>query len=452
MAGAYEKFEKEYIERTPKSQELYEDARAYLPGGVPNNAGFRAPYPVYMKEGHGAYIIDMDDNEYIDLMIGGGPHILGHGHPAIVEAAQKQVALATNLIAPNALVVELAKKITQHMDGMEMVRFVNSGSEATHMAIRAARAFTGKQKVAKFEGNFHGQFDNLLIGGTQISGPEDSPDANPQGAGIPDSVIGDTIVLPFNDAESAAAGIKEHAGELAAVILEPVAGTWLGGISAERAFLEAVRRVTEEENILLIYDEVITGFRLGLGGATSVNGVVPDMRAMGKAIGGGFPCGAFGGRADVMDSVISPATQPHETNKAYQSGTFSGNPLSSAAGLAMIAELEKPGAYESMDAHAERIRARVMQIGKELEIPIQAVGEGSIFGIFFADKAPRNIRDVARADGVTAKAFFMGLVANGIYVTPFHLGFTNAAQTDGDIDTILDASERVLKEIKASGP
>jgi glutamate-1-semialdehyde 2,1-aminomutase len=451
MAGAYEKFEEKYKERTPKSRELYEDAQTHLPGGVPNNAGFRSPYPVYMKEAHGAYIFDLDDNEYVDLMIGGGPQILGHGHPAVVAAAQKQVALGTNLIAPNPLVVELAKKIKEHMDGMEMVRFVNSGSEATHMALRAARAFTGRQKIAKFEGNFHGQFDNLLIGGTQISGPEDTPDANPQGAGIPDSVIGDTVVLPFNDAEAAAAGIKEHAGELAAVILEPVAGTWLGGISAEPAFLDAVRRVTEEEGILLIYDEVITGFRLGLGGATSVNGVVPDMRAMGKAIGGGFPCGAFGGRADVM-SVIAPATQPHETDKAYQSGTFSGNPVSSAAGLAMIAELEKPGVYERMDGHSERIRSRMTELGRELGIPVQAVGEGSIFGVFFAKQPPRNIRDVARADSATAKAFFMGLVANGVYVTPFHLGFTNAAQTDGDIDRVLDASELVLREIKASGP
>ena len=237
----------------------------------------------------------------------------------------------------------------------------------------------------------------------------------------------------------------------AAVILEPVGGAWLAGVAAEVPFLEAIRRVTEEEGIILIYDEVITGFRLSLSGAVSISGVVPDLRALGKAIGGGLPIGVYGGKREIMDTVVTPASQPHEKDKMYQSGTFTGNPMSTAAGLAMISGLEKPGVYERMNGHGERIRTTLMKMGDELGIELQAVGEGSIFGVFFAGHPIRNIRDVARSNAERGRAFFMGLVANGLYVTPFHLGFTNAAQTDEDIDRVLDIFGHVLEEIKAYG-
>ena len=451
MPTAYEIFEKQYIERTPGSKEVFEEGSRYLPGGVVGNGAFRRPYPIYLKEARGAYIYDVDGNEYIDLLIGGGPNILGHCPPAVTEAVHRQVDLGASLMGTTESAIDLARKVAEHMPGMEMMRYANSGSEATHMCFRAARAYTGRPKIAKFEGNFHGQYDNQLIGGTNIHGPDESPEAWPQGAGIPESQLQDTIVLPFNDAESAVSLIKQHAHELAAVIMEPVGGAWLAGVAAEVPFLEAIRRVTEEEGIILIYDEVITGFRLSLSGAVSISGVVPDLRALGKAIGGGLPIGVYGGKREIMDTVVTPASQPHEKDKMYQSGTFTGNPMSTAAGLAMISGLEKPGVYERMNGHGERIRTTLMKMGDELGIELQAVGEGSIFGVFFAGHPIRNIRDVARSNAERGRAFFMGLVANGLYVTPFHLGFTNAAQTDEDIDRVLDISGHVLEEIKAYG-
>ncbi len=451
MTTAYEIFERQYIERTKRSKETYEKARRVLPGGVAANAGFRSPHPIYMKKASGAYIIDVDDNQYLDIHLSGGPHVLGHSPPAVMDAVRQQLDHGTATAATNEKVIELAGKICEHLPGMEMVRFVNTGSEAVSMSLRAARAYTGRDKIGKFEGHFHGQSDSALIAGSQIEGPEDSPEAVAQGAGIPKSQLQDTVVLPFNDAEAAVTLIKQNAREMAAVILEPIGGVWLGGVEAEPSFLEAIRRVTEEEGILLIFDEVVTGYRLGLSGAVSLSGVMPDLRAMGKVIGGGFPTGAFGGRTDIMEEVVTPASEPHERQKMYQSGTFSGNPISATAGLAMIRELEEPGFFERIDGYGDRIRKGLREMAADLDMEIQAVGRGSIFGVFFGSHPIRNIRDVQRCDAEKGRAFFMGLVANGIFVTPFHLGFTNGAQTDEDIDRVLEVSKYVLTEMKRSG-
>ena len=451
MTTAYDLFEQQYIRRTRKSKETYDEARRVLPGGVAANAGFRSPHPIYMREARGAYVIDVDGNQYVDVHLSGGPHVLGHSPPAVMEAVRGQLDHGTAATSTNEKAIELAGKIREHVPGMEMVRFVNTGSEAVSMALRAARAYTGRDKIGKFEGNFHGQSDSALIAGTQIAGMEDSPEAMAQGLGIPESQLRDTVVLPFNDAEAAVTLIKQHAHEMAAVILEPIGGVWLGGVEAETSFLEAVRRVTEEEGVLLIFDEVVTAYRLGLSGAVSLSGVMPDLRSMGKAIGGGFPIGAFGGRADIMDAVVTPPSSPHEPLKMYQSGTFSGNPVSAAAGLAMIQELQEPGFYDRIDAYGERVRQGLRDIAAGLDVELQAVGRGSIFGVFFGSHPVRNIRDVQRCDPDKGRAFFMGLVANGIYVTPFHLGFTNGAQTDEDIDRILEVSEYVLSQIKRLG-
>jgi len=457
MTTAYELFEKQYISRTRKSKEMYEEARQHLAGGVAGNGAYRRPYPLYVKDAQGSRLWDIDWNEYIDIMCGSGPVILGHSPTAVTEAVRHQLDHGTVTMATCEAAVELAKKIKEHMPGMDVVRFVNSGSEAVQMALRAARVYTGREKHAKCEGNYHGQMDNELVSGSIFGGPDNSPESVAQGPGIPRDVLNSVVVLPWNDTEAAVAIIKKHSKELAAVLLEPVAGAYMGGMPAEKSFVEALRKLCDEEGIVLIYDEVITGFRLGLSGASSVTGVVPDLRTLAKLIGGGFPVGAYGGRRDIMDRAVTPGEKHRgsretpfsgEEAKMFQSGTYSGNPISMAAGLATIKELEKPGFYERIDGYGERIRSGLREIAADVGISTQVSGIASIFSVHFSKHPVRNIRDIARTDKETEAAFYMGLVANGIYCPPFHLGFTSGAHTGADIERILEAAEMVLREIK----
>jgi glutamate-1-semialdehyde 2,1-aminomutase len=448
---AHERFERQYAERTPRSLALYAEALEYLPGGVPGSAGYRPPHPLYVREARGPFLWDVDDNEYIDLLIGGGPNILGHSPPAVVEAVRAQAERGTVTIAPPENVIEMARKIRGHMPHVERIRFVHTGSEAVHIALRAARAFTGRTMVGKFEGNFHGGYDNELVSGMKFSGPANAPESIADCAGIPPSVLADTLVLPFNDAEATVALIEQHASELAAVVVEPVGGTWLGGVVAETPFLQALRAVTEQHGIILIFDEVITGFRVALGGATELTGVVPDLVTLAKAIGGGYPLGAFGGRADIMERVLSPATDPEDArNKIFQSGTFQSNLISLTAGLAMLGELEKPGVHAHMTALGDRLRDGFVRIATDVGFDVQAVGQGPIFGVYFSREPIRTIRDVAASDRSLAATFFLGLVANGIYITPYHLGFANASQTEAVIDRALEIAEMVFTQMRQS--
>jgi len=455
MNTAYPIFEKLYISKTKRSREMYEEARQHLAGGVSGSGAYREPYPLYMKEAKGSRLWDVDGNEYIDIMCSAGPAILGHSPAPIIKAVREQLEHGTVTLVTSEAAIEVAKRIKQHMPGMEMVRFVNSGSEAVHLALRVARAYTGREKHAKCEGNYHGQMDNELVSGDVFGGPENSPKSIAQGAGIPKSVLNDVVVLPWNNSEEAVAIIKKHAKELAAVLLEPVAAMYLGGTPAEKSFLEALRKVCDEEGIVLIYDEVVTGFRLGLSGAYSITGVVPDLRILGKLIGGGFPVGAYGGRKEIMEKVVSSFEKSGEAKstqykgpKIFQSGTFSGNPISMTAGLAMIKELEKPGFYERIDEYGERVRSSLRKIAAEIGIPVQVVGVGSMFCLHFSEHPIKNIRDFAKIDKDTGAAFYMGWEANGIHCPPFHLGFTSGAHTGDDIDKILEVAEMVLREIK----
>jgi glutamate-1-semialdehyde 2,1-aminomutase len=453
MTTAYEIFEKQYVSRTKKSKEMFEEAKQHLAGGVAGNVQYWEPHPLYMKKAEGCKIWDLDWNEYIDIMCSGGPTILGHSPAPVLEAVKQQLDHGTVTVVTGEAAVEVAKKIKQYMPGMELVRFVNSGSEAIQMALRAARAYTGREKHAKCEGNYNGQMDNVLMSGVVFGGPENSPETVAQGAGIPKSVLNDVVVLPWNDAEAAVSIIKKYAKELAAVLLEPVAGACLGGIPAEKSFVEALRKVCDEEGIVLVYDEVITGFRLGLSGAYSITEVVPDLRAMAKLIGGGFPVGAYGGRRDIMERVVSRMEKPggfgpEKQAKMFQSGTFSGNPISMTAGLAMMKELEKPGFYERIDGYGERMRNGLREIAAEVGIPLQVVGIGSIFGLHFCEHPIRTIRDIARSDKATGTTFYMGWLAHGVYCPPLHMAFTSGAHTDADIESILETSEMVLRELK----
>lgn len=454
MNMARKLFEEQYIARTKKSKQLYEEAINYLAGGVPGGARYRRPYPLYMKEAKGSKLWDVDGNEYIDILMGAGPAILGHSPPSVIEAVKTELGRGTVMQVTGAFAVELARKICQHMPGMELIRFVNSGSEAVQIALRAARAFTGRDKHAKFEGSYNGQMDNVLVSGSVYDGSPDKPKAIASSAGIPASVLDDTIILPWNDAEAATALIKKHARELAAVLIDPTGGIFLGGMGTEKSFVQAIREATEKEGIILIFDEVISAFRLGLNGGYSMSGVVPDLRALGKIIGGGFPVGAYGGRRDIMEKVVSPTEAVEEKERAshhqkiFSSGTYSGNPISMIAGLATIKELEKPGFYEYLDSQGERIRNDLTQMAREIGIDIQVLGVRSMFSVQFTAHTVRNLRDILASDRETGGAFFMGLVANGVYIPDHHFAFVSAAHTSDDVTQILAVSEMVLKEIK----
>jgi glutamate-1-semialdehyde 2,1-aminomutase len=452
MTAARAIFEEQYISRTRKSKQMYEEARQYLAGGVPGGARYRRPYPLYLKEARGSRLWDVDGNEYIDILMGAGPAILGHSPPAVMDAVKAHLDRGTVMQVTGEYAVALAKKIAQHMPGMELLRFVNSGSEAVHIALRAARAYTGREKYAKFEGGYNGQMDNVLVSGSVYGGPEERPESQPSSAGIPQCILDDTIVLPWNNAEAAVSLIKEHARELSAVLIDPSGGIFLGGMPPERAFVQALREATQKEGIMLVFDEVITGFRMGLSGGYSLSGVVPDLRALGKIIGGGFPVGAYGGRRDIMEAVVAPpesaAARDAAGQKIFSSGTYSGNPISMVAGLATIAELEKPGFYQRIDGHAQRIRSGLAKMAVDIGLAAQVIGAGSLFSVLFSDRPMKNLRDVLASNRETAGAFYTGLVVNGVYIPEHHFAFMSGAHTDADVDQILAVSETVLKEIK----
>ena len=440
----YEIFEKQYISRTKRSKELYEEAMQHLAGGVAGGGGYRKPHPLYIKDAKGAYLWDVDGNKYIDVLCGAGSPILGHSPTSVMEAVKQQLDHGTSTIVSYELTAELAEKIKQHMPGMELVRFVGTGSEAVHLALRVARVYTGREKYAKCEGTYHGQLDNELISGNVFGGAEDNPESVPMGAGIPKTALDSVVVLPWNDAEASVAIIKKHVKKLAAVLIEPVACGFLGGIPAEKSYIQSLRKVCDEESIIFIWDEVVTGFRFSLNGAYSLYEVIPDLRILGKPIGGGFPVGLYGGRRHIMEKVVTPG----EGAKIFQSGTYSGNPITMTAGLATIKELEKPGFYESINGHGERLRSGLRKIASDVGISVQVTGIGLLFGVHFSEHPIKTFRDVAKSDKEAGAAFSMGLVANDIYCPSFHVMFLCGAHTDTDIDKILDVSKDVLREIK----
>ncbi len=445
---AFQKFIDDYIARTPRSREIYEDARRYLPGGVSGNAKFIKPYPLYVKRAAGSRITDVDGNVYIDLLDAVGAAILGHGHEAIQRAVAAQMEDAILPLMATELEVKLAKKVSSLMAYMEMLRFVNTGSEATLMALRAARAFTGRERIAKFEGNYHGQHDWSLIGGAAAGlGPGSEPLSAPDCAGIPRAVVDNVLMLPYNDM-AAIDLVRRHANELAAVIIEPVAAFFTGAVPADREFLRALRRVTAENGVLLIFDEVVTCFRLALGGASEYFGVQPDLGCIGKIVGGGFPVGAFGGRRDVMERVITPTKQPSDLKeKSFASGTFSGNPISMAAGLAALEELERNPVYEHVAAMGHAVREGLKDAGRRRGFPLQVTGIGSLFHVHFSNEPIVDKRTAMRADAARQYDFSMGLISKGVLLTPAHPGFLSAAHTGEDVREIIRVADEVLREM-----
>jgi glutamate-1-semialdehyde 2,1-aminomutase len=436
-------------ERTPGSYALRTEAEQVLAGGVSSH--FKAWQPFYVREAKGAHLTDVDGNDYVDLIMGFGPNSLGHSPGVVVDAVRDVVTRGTSLAIATPLEVELAQTISRLVPSMEVMRFVVTGTEATMMALRTARAFTGRSRIARFEGHYHGQHDAALVSGAHVGGPEDRPEAVADGAGITRGVLDDIVVLPWNDIDTVAPVVRDAADDLAAIILEPVPFSNLGGEQPDPEFLRALRELTWGTGALLIFDEVITGFRIGLGGAAAHFGFAPDLHCFGKATGGGFPIGVFGGRRDVMETVVTPTPgNPHAAETIFQSGTFSGAPPTMAAGLAMLRELESTDAIEVADARAEAIRAGWRRIVDELGIAAQVTGMSSWLGLVFTDRPIRTRRDSISADRARARAFSLGLLLGGVYMAPSHPGFTSAAHTEEDVARVLDVSEQVLREIKSA--
>jgi glutamate-1-semialdehyde 2,1-aminomutase len=442
-------FDEQFQSRTPASMAMFERASRYLPGGVAGNGKFLAPYPIYVKEARGGEFVDLDGNRYIDLLMGGGVHILGHSAEVVMRAVESQLRAGTHYYMAAEAEVLLAEKICQLMPHIEMVRFVNTGSEATQMALRAARAYSKRDRIAKFEGNFHGQHESVLISTLGAEGPPEEPFSRVDSAGVPLHTRDDVLVLPFNDAEDTVKLISRHASELGAVIIEPVSAFGLGVVAAQPEFLNALRRVTAEHEIPLIFDEVVTNFRLGLGGASEYFGITPDLVCLGKIIGGGFAIGGYGGKREIMDKVVTPKTGLWNlSEQIFQSGCFSGNPISMVAGLAVLGELEKGEIYTHINGIAQKLQEGITEIGERLGFPILVNRAASFIQVHFGVKKISNKRDQLGADKKTADLFHFGMRANGIMASSHPL-FISAAHNDQHIDQVLKAAEHVLIEMKS---
>jgi len=438
----------EYKRKTPKGALHYEKAKAILPGGVSGSGKFLKPYPIYVKSASGCRFTDLDGNTYVDLLMGNGANILGHANESIRNAVSVAIDSPPFTFLAHERELLLAEKICKHVPSMEMVRFANSGSEAVHMSIRTALAYTKRKKIAKFEGHFNGSFDLLLASTARIEGPPENPIPTLHWAGVPQSNLENILVLPFNDIDNSIALIKKHAHEIAAVVLEPVTGFMLGCVPCDVEFLKAIRKITTENDIILIFDEIVTGFRLAMGGAAEHFQVEPDMHAMGKAFCGGYPICCYGGAKSIMESVVTPTKEPSDLDeKIFQSGTFTGHPISCAAGLTVLQELEKGEVIPYINSSGEYMRDNIEKIAKKRKCPVQVTGCGSMFSIYFSDHAIKNKRDAMTVDAKKSMEFSMRLLLEGVYLPYAHPALLSSAHTKDDLDYVLSVIDSVLKEI-----
>jgi len=419
---------------TSKSHSLYADAQRYMPGGV--NSPVRAfsavgGEPLFIAKGEGPYIYDVDGRRYIDYVLSWGPLILGHAHPQVVSALKEAAERGISYGAPTALETELAKRVVEAVPSIEMVRFVNSGTEATMSALRLARAYTGRSKIIKFEGCYHGHADFLLVragSGVTTLGLPDS-------AGVPEGIAQNTLVAPYNDLPAVDRLFSENCGQVAAVIVEPVAGN-MGVIPPEPGFLAGLRGLTKAEGALLVFDEVITGFRVAYGGAQALYGVTPDLTCLGKVIGGGLPVGAYGGRRGIM-AMVAPL------GPVYQAGTLSGNPLAMTAGIETLKVLAEPGAYERLEERSARLADGLRAAAEAARVPVFQARVGSLFCTFFSGERVVDYASAKRSDTNGYARFFRAMLANGVYLAPsqFEAGFLSLAHRDEDIERTVQAAE-----------
>ncbi|BES69818.1 glutamate-1-semialdehyde 2,1-aminomutase [Marinobacter nanhaiticus D15-8W] len=424
-----------------QSETLFENAQRYIPGGV--NSPVRAfkgvgGTPIFIKTAKGAYLYDEDDKRYIDYIGSWGPMILGHRDQRVIDALHAQIDVGVGYGAPTAIETAMAKKICEMVPSIDLVRMVNSGTEATMSAIRLARGYTGRDKVVKFEGCYHGHVDSLLVkagSGALTLGVPNSP-------GIPASLAEHTLTVNFNDIESVRKVFAEMGDEIAAVIVEPVAGN-MNCIPPVPGFLEGLRNVCDQHGSVLIFDEVMTGFRVSRGGAQERYGVTPDLTCLGKVIGGGLPVGAFGGKREIM-SHISPL------GPVYQAGTLSGNPLAMRAGLTTLEAISEPGFHDHLTEKTNILRDGFKRAADAADIPLVVQSAGAMFGFFFTDQNQvTSFGEVMNCDAERFKHFFQGMLKEGIYLAPsaFEASFTCAALSDEDIEQTLAAAERVMKTL-----
>ena len=423
------------------SLELFDRAVNLIPGGV--NSPVRAcksvgAEPVFIDRAEGCLIFDVDGNRYIDYIGSWGPLILGHRHPAVMDAIISVLKRGTSFGAPIDLEVRLAEMVIEAVPSVEMVRMVNSGTEATMSAVRLARGATRRDVVIKFDGCYHGHADTLLVAagsGVATLGIPGSP-------GVPESTARHTLSLPYNDMQCLKKVMEKQGDSVACIIVEPIAGN-MGLVPPEKDFLEMLRELADRYGSILIFDEVMTGFRVAYGGAQALFGVYPDLTCFGKIIGGGLPVGAYGGKRDLMSKVAPQGS-------VYQAGTLSGNPVAMAAGIATLEQLQKDGVYEALDEKADHLLAGLEQAAKKAAIPAQAKRVGSMLGFFFNDKEVKNFDDAKTCDLDRFSAFYNGLRQKGIYIAPsqFEVLFISIAHDSEHIDRTIEAAESVLDQLK----
>lgn len=423
-----------------RSKALYQRAQQILPGGVNSpvrNFGRVGGNPVFMVRGAGSHVFDADGNEYIDYLGSWGPLILGHSHPGVVEALRKACGNGTSFGMPTEMEINLAELVQEAFPSIEMIRMVNSGTEATMSAARVARGYTGRDIIVKFEAGYHGHGDGFLIqagSGAATFGIPDSP-------GVPGDVAKLTTSLPFNDIKSVQELFRVRGDEIACVIVEPIAGN-MGLIPPRTGFLETLRAETEKHGSVLIFDEVMTGFRVAFGGAQELYGIRPDMTTLSKILGGGLPVGAYGGRREIME-MVAPV------GGVYQAGTLSGNPLAMTAGYETISRLKEPGTYERLEEISERLEVGLNDAAHDAGIPVRLNRVGSMFCGFFTDKEVFDFDAASSSDSEQFATYFWNMLDRGMYLAPSRLecGFVSLAHTEDDVDRTVEAARESLKKI-----
>lgn len=423
---------------------LFEKAQTLIPGGVNSPARAFRPVggqPLFMAQGAGAYLIDVDGNRYVDYVLSFGPLLRGHAHPEVVQALTQALGRGTSFGAPNPLEIELAECVMGFMPGLEMIRFVNSGTEATMSVLRLARAFTGRDKIIKFEGHYHGHADFLLVQAGSAVASLNLPDS----PGVTKAAVQDTLVAPYNNLAAVAQLFEQYKGQIAGVIVEPVAGN-MGVVPPAEGYLAGLRTLTQQEGALLIFDEVMTGFRVHPGGAQTLYGVRPDLTALGKVIGGGLPVGAYGGRREIMQ-MVAPA------GPMYQAGTLSGNPLAMMGGVATLKVLHQAGVWEKLTASARKVNEVIAQAAAAAGVPIFQTRVGTMICTYFTDRPVIDWATAAQANTQAFATFFQTMLKNGVYLPPaqFEAYFLSTEHGEKELEITAQAAEKGMAAVKQSG-